>query len=96
MIVYQTAGSSLRVWRDVFPNAQIFGWDVDPKTMLAEEDDDEEARIKTFTIDSSNKTAVDEFFHRELGWTWEQYQNSRWGSRSTNEEPSSEEPSEKL
>lgn len=35
-------GASLRMWRDFFPNAQIYGIDIDPKCIFEEE------RIKTF------------------------------------------------
>ncbi len=49
-----TPGGSLRVWRDYFPQAQIYGADIDDKILFQED------RIKTFyvnqlDIDSINK-----------------------------------------
>lgn len=31
-------GASLRVWRDFFPNAVIYGWDIDPSAMVYDEE----------------------------------------------------------
>ena len=42
-------GGSLRVWRDFFPNAQVYGVDIAKDCMFKEE------RIKTFLFDSSEK-----------------------------------------
>ena len=38
-------GASLRVWKNFFPKARIFGADIDTKTLF------EEKRIKTFRVD---------------------------------------------
>ncbi|CAD7923890.1 unnamed protein product [Amoebophrya sp. A120] len=67
-------GPSLRVWRDVFPNAQIIGWDIDPDAMIYGEE-----RIQTFTIDTVNKTQVDLFFYNQFDWDYESYAKARWG-----------------
>ncbi len=45
-------GASLRVWKDYFPNASIFGGDIDSETMF------NESRIKTFIVDQTNKESV--------------------------------------
>ena len=45
-------GSSLRVWRDYFENAQIYGADVDKDIMFSEE------RIKTFYVDQTDKDSI--------------------------------------
>ena len=42
-------GASLRMWRDFFPNAQIYGADIQPEAMFEDE------RIKTFLADQSSK-----------------------------------------
>lgn len=42
-------GASLRMWRDFFPNAQIYGADIQPEAIF--EDD----RIKTFLADQSSE-----------------------------------------
>ena len=42
-------GASLKMWRDFFPNAQVYGADIVPETMF--EDD----RIKTFLCDERKK-----------------------------------------
>jgi hypothetical protein len=45
-------GASLKVWRDYFKNAQIYGADID-KDILFEED-----RIKTFYVDQLNTPSI--------------------------------------
>ena len=45
-------GASLRVWRDYFPNAIIYGADIDKDILFAEE------RIKTFYIDQLDPVAI--------------------------------------
>ncbi len=45
-------GASLRVWRDYFPNAIIYGADSDKDILFAEE------RIKTFYIDQLDPVAI--------------------------------------
>lgn len=55
-------GASLRVWRDYFPNAHIYGIDIDPETMFAED------RISTHIVDQTSSKAVDEYF-RTVGVT---------------------------
>lgn len=42
-------GSSLKMWRDFFPKAQVYGADIDSRSMIKEE------RIKTFLCDETNK-----------------------------------------
>jgi len=51
-------GSSLRVWRDYFPNANIFGVDIDRKTLFAEN------RIQTDFIDQTNPCDIQAFFNK--------------------------------
>lgn len=46
-------GGSLRVWRDFFRNAQVYGVDIAKDCMFDEE------RIQTFLFDSSQKDSVD-------------------------------------
>jgi 8-demethyl-8-alpha-L-rhamnosyltetracenomycin-C 2'-O-methyltransferase len=46
-------GGSLRVWRDYFPKAQVYGIDIAKDCMFSEE------RIKTFLFDSSEKEYCD-------------------------------------
>jgi hypothetical protein len=45
-------GASLRVWRDYFPNALIYGADVDPETMFTEE------RIFTLIFDQLDEESI--------------------------------------
>lgn len=45
-------GASLRVLRDYFPNAQIFGADIDPDLLF------EEDRIRTFFVDQNDPDAI--------------------------------------
>lgn len=47
-------GASLRAWRDYFPNAKIYGADID-KTVLFEEE-----RIKTGFVDQLEKTSIEQ------------------------------------
>jgi hypothetical protein len=46
-------GASLRVWRDYFPNARIFGADID-KSILFEEE-----RIRTYHVDQTSKASIE-------------------------------------
>lgn len=45
-------GASLRVWRDYFFNAQIYGGDIDKEILF------EEKRIKTFYLDQLNSNSI--------------------------------------
>ncbi len=45
-------GASLRVWRDYFPNANVYGADID-RAILFQED-----RIKTFFVDQCDPSAI--------------------------------------
>ena len=49
-------GGSLRVWRDYFINAKIYGVDIAEDCMFTEE------RIETFLFDSSDATCVEQHF----------------------------------
>ena len=53
MTVNGIPGASLRVWRDYFKNAQIYGADID-KDILFQED-----RIKTYYVDQLNATSIE-------------------------------------
>jgi len=53
-------GGSLRMWRDFFPNAAIYGADVKEKWLFNEE------RIETFLCDEHDTDAVKELL-REIG-----------------------------
>lgn len=56
MGVLGTPGASLRMWKDYFPNANIFGADID-KDILFQED-----RIKTFYVDQTSKDSIFELW----------------------------------
>jgi len=45
-------GASLRMWRDYFPNATIYGVDVDPNKLITED------RIQCFLCDQSSESAL--------------------------------------
>ena len=45
-------GASLRVWREYFPNAQIYGADIDKRVLF------EETRIKTFYVDQCDPVII--------------------------------------
>jgi hypothetical protein len=49
-------GASLRVWRDYFPNAVVYGADIDTDILFKEE------RINTFYIDQLNPDAIKKFW----------------------------------
>lgn len=49
-------GASLRVWRDYFPNAMVYGADIDVDILFQED------RIKTFYIDQLNPDAIRKFW----------------------------------
>jgi hypothetical protein len=58
MGVYGKPGASLRVWRDFFPNAMVYGADIDKEILFEEE------RIKTFYIDQLDPEAIRGFWKR--------------------------------
>lgn len=49
-------GASLRMWRDYFPNAKIYGGDIDKNVLFEEE------KIKTFYLDQLDPLAIREFW----------------------------------
>ena len=49
-------GASLRMWRDYFPQAKIYGGDIDREILFQEE------RIKTFWLDQLDPQAIAAFF----------------------------------
>lgn len=49
-------GASLRVWRDYFPNAIIYGADIDRDVLF------EENRIRTFYMDQLNPQSIQEYW----------------------------------
>ena len=49
-------GASLRVWRDYFPKAFVYGADIDKDILFFEE------RIKTYYIDQTNPEAIAQFW----------------------------------
>ena len=49
-------GASLRVWRDFFPNANIYGADVDKKILFSDN------RIYTFYVDQFNPQSIQEMW----------------------------------
>jgi len=61
MGVFGIPGASLRGWRDLFPNAAIYGADIDRSILF------EEPRIKTFYCDQLSSSSIGELWsHREL------------------------------
>jgi hypothetical protein len=58
MGVFGAPGASLRGWRELFPNALVYGADVD-RGILFEED-----RIKTFYCDQLDRSSVRELWSR--------------------------------
>jgi hypothetical protein len=49
-------GASLRVWRDYFPKARIFGADIDRRILFNED------RISTFYCDQTNPAAIEQMW----------------------------------
>jgi hypothetical protein len=58
MTVDGMPGASLRVWRDYFKNAQIYGADID-KDILFQED-----RIKTYYVDQLNTPSIETMWEK--------------------------------
>jgi len=50
-------GASLRVWQDYFPNALIYGGDIDESILFSED------RIKTFHLDQTSPISIAKFFN---------------------------------
>jgi hypothetical protein len=59
MGVFGTPGASHRAWRLLFPNALIYGADIDRRILF------EEDRIKTFFCDQLNPMSIRELWSRE-------------------------------
>jgi hypothetical protein len=53
-----TIGASLCTWRDFFPNAQIYGIDIDPEVIFQEE------RITTFLVDMRSREELIKMIER--------------------------------
>jgi SAM-dependent methyltransferase len=53
---YGKPGASLRAWRDFFPNAMIFGGDIDRDILIKED------RIDTFYVDQANADSIREMW----------------------------------
>ena len=51
-------GASLRVWKQFFSKAKIFGGDIDESTLFQEE------RIKTFFVDQFDSKSIDEMWNK--------------------------------
>jgi hypothetical protein len=51
-------GASLRVWREYFPNALIWGGDIDKKSLF------QEARISTYYLDQLDALSIQQFFEK--------------------------------
>lgn len=51
-------GASLYMWREFFPNAQIYGWDIAPEVMIKDD------RIKTDLVDQSVASSLVAGVHR--------------------------------
>lgn len=51
-------GASLRAWRDFFPNAQVFGADIDKEVLFEEE------RIKTLYMDQLDPKAITAYWEQ--------------------------------
>jgi hypothetical protein len=60
MAGYGVPGGSIRGWKEYFSNSQIFGADIDTKTLFDEE------RIKTFYCDQTNESVVKEMLNNEI------------------------------
>lgn len=56
-----TPGGSLRGWRDYFPNATIYGGDIDPDVLFTED------RIETFQMDQTNPDRISDLWDLEFG-----------------------------
>jgi hypothetical protein len=60
MTVDGMPGASLRVWRDYFKNAQVYGADIDKDILF------QENRIKTFYVDQLNAPSIETMW-KEIG-----------------------------
>lgn len=51
-------GASLRVWREFFPNAKVYGGDIDKQILF------EEQRISTYYVDQTNSASIQSMWER--------------------------------
>lgn len=49
-------GASLRVWKDYFPNAEVFGGDIDSNVLF------QDGRIKTYFLDQLDPNSIENFW----------------------------------
>jgi hypothetical protein len=53
-----TPGASLRMWKEYFPNASVYGADIDEKALFNED------RIQTYWLDQTSKKSIDELWNK--------------------------------
>jgi len=58
MSVNGKPGASLRVWRDYFPNAHVFGGDIDPDILFQED------RISSYYLDQTDADSIESFWEQ--------------------------------
>lgn len=51
-------GASLKVWRDFFPNAKIYGADINKNLLFSDK------RIKTFFVDQTNEVSIKKMWNK--------------------------------
>ena len=56
MGAFGKAGASLRVWQEYFPNALVYGGDIDSSVLF------NEGRIKTYYLDQTDPSSINSFF----------------------------------
>ena len=56
MGIYGRPGASLRGWRELFPNAFVYGADIDPSILFQDD------RIKTFYCDQRDQASIQELW----------------------------------
>ena len=60
-------GASLRVWRDYFPNALVYGVDIDREILF------QENRIRTFYLDQVEQESILDFWEKIKGDNFEKF-----------------------
>ena len=75
-VAHYVTGASLRMWRDFFPNAQVYGADIIPETMFIDN------RITTYICDETKKEDLEKLI-KKIGSDIDIFIDDGWHARDS-------------